>query len=71
MEDQTGFLDWKWKMERLHPNELPSAIQLNILIFLTSIFLPAINFIVIAALGRELSRFLGEEADISRLGQMV
>jgi len=58
-------------MEKLSPNTLARAIQLNILIFLADVFLPALNFIVIAAFGRELSRFLGEEADLSRLGQMI
>jgi hypothetical protein len=56
---------------KISPNTITSAIQLNILIFLSSVFLPALNFIVIAAFGRELSRFLGEEADMSRLGQMI
>ena len=59
------------KMNSLSPNTLSRAIHLNILIFLASVFLPALNFIVIAAFGRELSRFLGEEADMSRLGQMI
>jgi hypothetical protein len=58
-------------MNGLSPNDLSHAIRLNVLIFLTAVFLPAINFIVIAAFGRELSRFLGEEADMSRLGQMI
>jgi ABC-type multidrug transport system fused ATPase/permease subunit len=46
-------------------------IKFNSLIFIVSVFLPAFNIIVIAALARELSRFLGEEADVSRLGQMI
>ncbi|MFA6214600.1 MAG: hypothetical protein WC717_04965, partial [Candidatus Micrarchaeia archaeon] len=58
-------------MNGLEPNEIPRAIQLNVLIFLPAVFLPAMNFLVIAAFGRELSRFLGEEADMSRLGQMI
>ena len=58
-------------MNGLSPNDLPRAIRLNVLIFLTAVFLPAMNFIVIAAFGRELSRFLGEDADMSRLGQMI
>jgi len=58
-------------MKSLSPNTLARAIHLNILIFLADVFLPALNFIVIAAFGRELSRFLGEEADLSRLGQMI
>ena len=74
-----GYLEWnvesvgmtEAKMNSLSPNTLDRAIQLNILIFLASVFLPAMNFIVIAAFGRELSRFLGEEADMSRLGQMI
>ena len=51
--------------------DLAGSIQVSILIFLAAVFLPAINFIVIAALARDLTHFLGEEADISRLGQMV
>ena len=72
---------YEWEMENigrsksamngLHPNDLSRAIRLNVLLFLTVVFLPALNFIVIAAFGRELSRFLGEEADMSRLGQMI
>lgn len=61
----------KSSMEGLSPNDLPRAIRINVLIFLTAVFLPAVNFVVIAAFGRELSRFLGEEADMSRLGQMI
>ncbi|VVB99922.1 Uncharacterised protein [uncultured archaeon] len=58
-------------MTALAPSPLAASIKLNVLIFLASVFLPAINFIVIAALARDMTRFLGEEADISRLGQMV
>ena len=58
-------------MNGLSPNDPARAIRLNVLIFLAAVFLPAMNFIVIAAFGRELSRFLGEEADMSRLGQMI
>ncbi len=73
-----GGLEWdmegKWQqaaMSELYPNTLGRAISFNVLIFLTAIFLPALNFIVIAAFGRELSRLLGEEVDMSRLGQMI
>jgi len=74
-----GFEEWGMEdvgktqdaMDSLSPNAIDRAIRLNILIFLASVFLPAVNFIVIAAFGRELSRFLGEEADMSRLGQMI
>ena len=58
-------------MAKLAPNTISGAVQLNVLLFMSSVFLAALNFIVIAAFGRELSRFLGEEADISRLGQMI
>ncbi|MFA6328607.1 MAG: hypothetical protein WCY41_04120 [Candidatus Micrarchaeia archaeon] len=58
-------------MDKLQPNSLPAAIRLNVLLFLAAVFLSSLNFIVIAAFGRELSRFLGEEADMSRLGQMI
>jgi hypothetical protein len=50
---------------------LEQALMFNALIFISAVFLPALNFIVIAALARDLSRFLGDEADISRLGQMI
>jgi hypothetical protein len=58
-------------LDKLQPNSLPAAIRLNVLLFLAAVFLSSLNFIVIAAFGRELSRFLGEEADMSRLGQMI
>jgi len=58
-------------MSDLSPNTLGRAISFNVLIFLAAVFLPALNFIVIAAFGRELSRLLGEEVDMSRLGQMI
>ena len=40
-------------------------------IFLAATFLPAVNFIIIAAGAHTLSRMIGEDIDISRLGQMV
>jgi hypothetical protein len=58
-------------MDSIAPTPLASSLKINVLIFLTAVFLPAINFIAIAAIGRDLSHLLGEEADISRLGQMV
>ena len=58
-------------MNNIAASDPSQTIRFNALIFLASIFLPAINFVVIAALGRDLSHFLGEESDISRLGQMV
>ncbi|MCX6771996.1 MAG: hypothetical protein NTX79_08170 [Candidatus Micrarchaeota archaeon] len=67
-------MEGKWQqsdLSGLSPNTLGRAIPFNVLIFLTAVFLPALNFIVIAAFGRELSRLLGEEADMSRLGQMI
>ena len=67
--DEAGYSEAK--MNGLFPSQIPNAIKLNVLIFLSAVFLPAINFIVIVAFGRELSRFLGEEADMSRLGQMI
>ena len=72
-ETERGMEDsWQQSaMSAISPNTLGRAIQFNVLIFLTAVFLPALNFIVIAALGRELSRLLGEEADMSRLGQMI
>ena len=55
-------------------NPYQSPVQLVMLsgvAFLASAFLPAINFIIIAALARTASHILGEEIDISRLAQMV
>jgi hypothetical protein len=43
----------------------------NAITYIAAVFLPAINFIVIAALTHTLSGALGEELDVSRLGQMV
>ena len=54
-----------------NPDDLLALMKTNVLIFMASVFLPAINFVVVAALARDLSKLLGEEADISRLGQMV
>jgi hypothetical protein len=51
--------------------DIGPVIQANTLVFITAIFLPAVNFILIAAFGMEVSKLLGEEADISRLGQMI
>jgi hypothetical protein len=60
------------RMEDIKPKvSLSSTVKAGALIFIAAIFFPALNFIVIAALARELSRLLGEEADISRLGQMI
>ncbi|VVC01727.1 Uncharacterised protein [uncultured archaeon] len=60
-------------MDDLLPSsvKITDALKVNVLIFLTAVFLPALNFVVIAVFAREISRFLGEEADISRLGQMI
>ena len=54
-----------------NPSSLVEDVKTNALLFVATIFLAAVNFIVIAALARDLTRFLGEETDISRLGQMV
>jgi len=58
-------------MESLGPSGIDRTLRLNVLMFLAAVFLPALNFIVIAALARDISRVLGEEADIGKLGQMV
>ncbi len=52
-------------------NRLEDYVRTSGLIFLLTVFLAAFNFIVIAAVARGLSHFLGEEVDISRLGQMI
>ena len=43
----------------------------NALIFIIAVFLPAANFIVIAAMARGIGQLFGEDVDISRLGQMI
>lgn len=52
-------------------SDLKEGIKTNVLMFLAGIFLPALQFIVIASLARDISGLLGDEADIGRLGQMV
>ncbi|VVB58706.1 Uncharacterised protein [Candidatus Anstonella stagnisolia] len=52
-------------------DDMPSLIMLTSLIFMAGVFAPALNFVVIAAAAREISRMFGEEIDISRLGQML
>ncbi len=69
LEDKAGVSEDS--MHDLPPSDFGEALKLNVLIFLSAVFLPALNFIIIAALARDLSHFLGEDADISRLGQMV
>lgn len=49
----------------------PGLIFLSTTAFFVTVFLPAINFIVLAAAARSLSRMIGDEIDISRLAQMV
>ncbi|MEM2137788.1 MAG: hypothetical protein QW568_01755 [Candidatus Anstonellaceae archaeon] len=71
IQDMVSLWEAQDSLEDIKPGGLAQSVRLNVLIFLAAIFLPAINFIVIAALARDISRFLGEEADISRLGQMV
>ena len=51
--------------------DLKEGIKTNVLMFLAGVFLPGLDFIVIAALARDISGLLGDEADIARLGQMV
>ena len=50
---------------------MQELIKANVLMFLVGVFLPALNFIIIIALARDISGLLGDEADISRIGQMV
>ena len=37
----------------------------------TAVFLPALNFIVLVVLGRELAQVFGSELDLSRLSRLV
>ncbi len=67
----------------LGPCRVDSFDELNVLgapedvytrvsyIFIAATFLPAVNFILIVAAAHSLSRMIGEDIDISRLGQMV
>jgi hypothetical protein len=71
IRDMVSLWEAEDSLEEIKPGSLSQSVQLNVLIFLAAVFLPAINFIIIAALARDLSHFLGEDADISRLGQMV
>ena len=71
MQDAAGTSEGSMRDLLSHDTGLGGAIRVNVLIFLASVFLPALNFIVIAAVARDLSHFLGEEADVTRLGQMV
>ena len=50
---------------------LDQQARASALIFLIAVFLPALNFIIIAAMARGVGQLLGEDVDISRLGQMV
>lgn len=52
-------------------DDMPSLIMLVAFVFIAGVFAPALNFIVIAAVAREISRVFGEELDVSRLGQML
>jgi hypothetical protein len=52
-------------------SNLAELFVLNAMSFIGSIFLMMVNFIIIIAMTREVSRAIGEEMDISRLVQMV
>ncbi len=58
-------------MSDLNPTQLEDSIRLNALVFITAMFFPALNFMVIAAFALDISRVLGSEVDIARLGQMI
>ncbi|MCX8195222.1 MAG: hypothetical protein N3G22_03920, partial [Candidatus Micrarchaeota archaeon] len=58
-------------MQSIAPSDIIDSIKFSSLVFIAAVFLPAMNFVVIVAFARDLTRFLGEEADISRLGQMI
>lgn len=50
---------------------LSALINLAITLFVTAFILPTINLILIINLVRDLSKFLGEEMDISNLTRMI
>ena len=53
------------------PAPIENQARASALIFITAVFLPALNFIVMAAMARGISHIIGEDVDISRLGQMI
>ncbi|MCX8197211.1 MAG: hypothetical protein N3G80_02760 [Candidatus Micrarchaeota archaeon] len=53
------------------PNSIDGDVKANALIFIITVFFAAFNFIVIVAFARGMARLLGEEVDISKLGQMI
>ena len=63
--------DWLHASTLPGPWSMQELIKANVLMFLVGVFLPALNFIIIIALARDISGLLGDEADISRIGQMV
>ena len=65
--ERNAYAEW----ENRELDVVPDIIRLVAILFIAGVFAPALNFIVIAAVAREISRVLGEEVDISRLGQML
>lgn len=61
----------------LLPSEIPAAppvaeqARTSALIFVTTVFLSALDWVIIIAMVRGVSHLLGEEVDASKLGQMI
>lgn len=53
------------------PPPLLEQARSSVLIFIATVFLGALDWVVIIAMARGISRLLGEEVDLSKLGQMV
>lgn len=53
------------------PAPLAEQVRASAIIFIATVFLGALDWLVIIAMARGISQLLGEEVDISRLGQMV
>ena len=53
------------------PPPMVEQARASALIFIATVFLGALDWVVIVVLARGVARLLGEEVDLSRLGQMV
>jgi len=60
-----------WEERRDDIDDIPQLVSLVAFAFIAGVFAPALNFVVIAAAAREMAKVLGDEIDISRMGQML
>lgn len=70
-EDSLEYRAFSQAEEREVDEDIPRLIGIVSMVFIAGVFAAALNFVVIAAIAREIARTLGEELDISRLGQML